>query len=197
MSLAVQSADLAVVTLVDSIADTKSAPSNTEMTRPLHVDIPHTLGSMLLHKTPIEQKLQYKDIVHWNHIEEDRLDLVNISTPTNTKLLKLNANLSPKLRHGAVSLFMEYIDIFVFSYKSLRGIPKHIATYRIDLDPSISPSHQARYHTNPNYAQVVKDDLERLLTAGFITPVNKATWLSPIIMVPKKNGKLRICVDFH
>jgi len=26
--------------------------------------------------------------------------------------------------------------------------------------------------------------------------VEKATWLSPIIVMPKKNGKLRICVNF-
>ena len=50
---------------------------------------------------------------------------------------------------------------------------------------------------NPNYAKAVKEDLEKLLKAGFIEPVDQATWLSPIVVVPKKNGKLRICVDFR
>ena len=50
---------------------------------------------------------------------------------------------------------------------------------------------------NPNYAKAMKDDLEKLLKAGFIEPVDQATWLSPIVVVPKKNGKLRICVDFR
>jgi len=31
----------------------------------------------------------------------------------------------------------------------------------------------------------------------FIKHVEEATWLSPIIVVPKKNGKFRICVDFR
>ncbi len=35
-----------------------------------------------------------------------------------------------------------------------------------------------------------------MLLVGFIQPVEKATWLSPILVVPKKNGKLRISVDF-
>jgi hypothetical protein len=30
-----------------------------------------------------------------------------------------------------------------------------------------------------------------------IAPVEEATWLSPIVVVPKNNGKLRICVDFR
>jgi hypothetical protein len=36
-----------------------------------------------------------------------------------------------------------------------------------------------------------------LLAARFIQLIEEATWLSPIVVVPKKNGKLRICVDFR
>jgi hypothetical protein len=31
----------------------------------------------------------------------------------------------------------------------------------------------------------------------YIRPVKRATWLSPIVVVPKKNGKLRVCVDYR
>ena len=109
----------------------------------------------------------------------------------------MNANLNPQLTTDATALFKEYRDVFAFSYEDLRGIPKHIATHRIELDTAISPCHQARYRMNPNYAKAVKEDLEKLLKASFIEPVDQATWLSPIVVVPKKNGKLRICVDFR
>jgi hypothetical protein len=36
-----------------------------------------------------------------------------------------------------------------------------------------------------------------LLATGFIEYVEEATWLLPIVVVPKKNGKLRICIDFR
>jgi hypothetical protein len=35
-----------------------------------------------------------------------------------------------------------------------------------------------------------------LLTLRFIQSIEEATWLSPIVVIPKKNGKLRICIDF-
>jgi hypothetical protein len=35
-----------------------------------------------------------------------------------------------------------------------------------------------------------------LLTFRFIQFVKEATWLSPIVVVPKKNGKLTICINF-
>jgi hypothetical protein len=35
-----------------------------------------------------------------------------------------------------------------------------------------------------------------LLAVGFIESIEEATWLSPIVVPPKKNGKLKICRDF-
>jgi hypothetical protein len=43
----------------------------------------------------------------------------------------------------------------------------------------------------------VKHNINKLLTTRFIQLVEEVTWLSPIVVVPKKNGKLRICVDFR
>jgi len=42
---------------------------------------------------------------------------------------------------------------------------------------------------NPNYAIVVKQDLDKLLNVGFIVLVEEVSWLSPIVVVPKKNNK--------
>jgi hypothetical protein len=64
------------------------------------------------------------------------------------------------------------------------------------LDITIPLAHQAKYRLNPNYATTVKQDIDKLLTVGFIEYVEEATWLSPIVLVPKKNGKLKIYIDF-
>jgi len=50
---------------------------------------------------------------------------------------------------------------------------------------------------NPNYVVVVKQDLNRLLITGLIALIKKTTWLSPIVVVPKKNGKLHIYINFR
>jgi hypothetical protein len=64
------------------------------------------------------------------------------------------------------------------------------------LDITIPLAHQAKYRLNPNYATTVKQDIDKLLIVGFIEYVEEATWLSPIVLVPKKNGKLKIYIDF-
>jgi len=65
------------------------------------------------------------------------------------------------------------------------------------LDTSIPPTHQTRYQLNPNYVVIIKLDIDKLFTINFLTLVEKAIWLSPIVVVLKKNGKLKICVDFR
>jgi hypothetical protein len=52
------------------------------------------------------------------------------------------------------------------------------------------------YRLNPNYVAVMKHDIDKLLTTCFIQPMEEATWLSPIVVVPRNNWKLKICVDF-
>jgi hypothetical protein len=43
----------------------------------------------------------------------------------------------------------------------------------------------------------VKEDLNKLLDARFIYPIEMMQWLSPLVIVPKKNGKLKICAYYR
>ncbi len=47
---------------------------------------------------------------------------------------------------------------------------------------------------NPNYVAIVKQDINKLLVAGFIKLIEETTWLLSIVVVLKKNDKLKICV---
>jgi hypothetical protein len=64
------------------------------------------------------------------------------------------------------------------------------------LNTTIPLVHQERYRLNPNYAPIVKQDIDKLFIASFIKLVEEATWLSSIFFVPKKYEKLKLCVDF-
>jgi hypothetical protein len=79
----------------------------------------------------------------------------------------------------------------------LKGIPKEICEPKSELSTDAQPIKQIKYIMNPNYALKVKEDLDKLLDIGFIYPIETTQWLSPLVIVPKKNGKLQICVDYH
>ena len=50
---------------------------------------------------------------------------------------------------------------------------------------------------NPNYVAKVKEEIDKLLRVGFIRSVKRVTWLSHIVVVPKKNENIRVCVDYR
>ena len=51
---------------------------------------------------------------------------------------------------------------------------------------------------NLTLKDIVKKELQKLLTTGFIYPISNSKWVSPLVVVLKKvTGKWRICVDFR
>ncbi len=76
----------------------------------------------------------------------------------------------------------------------MKGIPLELAQHKILLNTIIPLAHQVGL--NPNYVTVVEQDINKLLTTRFIQYIEVATCLSPIIVITKKNGKLRIYINF-
>ncbi len=70
----------------------------------------------------------------------------------------------------------------------MKGIPPKIGQHQIELDTSMPLVYQTRYQLNPNYAIIVKQDINKVLATSFIKFVKKVILLSPIILLLKNNG---------
>ncbi len=113
----------------------------------------------------------------------------------------LGINVEPQLETCKVlevkQLLKEFKDVFAWKYKYLKWISLNLAQHRIDLNSTIALAHQAKYRLNPNYTTTVKQNIDKLLIVGFIQSIEEGTWLSPIIIIPKKNVKLKIYINFR
>ena len=49
----------------------------------------------------------------------------------------------------------------------------------------------------PQIQSKIKEEFERLLKSGFIRTARYVDWLANIVLVVKKNGTLRVCIDFR
>jgi hypothetical protein len=80
-------------------------------------------------------------------------------------------------------------DIFTWSPSNMPGIPREVADHSRAVQQRLRRFDEER-------RRAIGAELRKLLEAGFIKEVFHPTWLANPVLVKKKNGKWRMCVDF-
>ncbi|CAI7849863.1 unnamed protein product, partial [Closterium sp. NIES-54] len=89
----------------------------------------------------------------------------------------------------------EFEDIFLADLPSSLP-PKRAIDHRIIFQPSAEPAVRATYRMSAAELKEVQKQLEELLEKGFIR-VSSSTYAAPILFVKKKDGSMRMCVDYR
>ena len=88
----------------------------------------------------------------------------------------------------------EYEDVF---RDELPGLPpQKVVDFYIELHPGISPISMTPHRMAPVELQELKVQLQELLDKGFIRP-STSPWGTPVIFPKKKDGTLRLCIDYR
>jgi hypothetical protein len=88
----------------------------------------------------------------------------------------------------------EFLDVFP---EELPGMPPdREIEFVIELVPGTTPIFKRSYRMAANQLAELKEQLQELLDKGYIRP-SASPWGAPIILVPKKDGTQRMCVDYR
>lgn len=71
----------------------------------------------------------------------------------------------------------------------MKGLHHDLCTHHIYIREECPPVFQPQRRMNPAPKKNVKEELQKLLVVGFIYPIFDSQWISPLVMVPNKNGK--------
>ena len=71
----------------------------------------------------------------------------------------------------------------------MKGISPNTCTHHIYIEENCKPIRQPQRRMNPNLREIVKKELQKLLNVNFIYPISYIQWVSPLVIVTKKNGK--------
>ena len=77
------------------------------------------------------------------------------------------------------------------------GLDPNLVAHALNVEPGAKPIVQPMQTFHPDVEAQIIQEIQKLLTAGFIKPIMHARWLSNIVLVKKKNRKIRCCVDFR
>ena len=101
----------------------------------------------------------------------------------------------PPTHPRTAALLEEFAD--VFPKKLPDGLPPQRAVdHRIELEPGFPPPNRPPYRLSPAEQDVLKTQIQELVEQGFIRP-SKSPYGAPVLFVPKKDGGLRMCIDYR
>ncbi|KAH9658749.1 Endonuclease [Citrus sinensis] len=99
-----------------------------------------------------------------------------------------------ELRLEDIPVVQEFSDVFP---DELPGMPPHREIeFSIDLVPGTAPISIAPYRMAPAELKELKIQLQELVDKEFIRP-SVSPWGAPVLFVKKKDGTLRLCVDYR
>ncbi|KAL0556838.1 hypothetical protein IC582_005355 [Cucumis melo] len=88
----------------------------------------------------------------------------------------------------------DYPDVFP---EELPGLPPHREVeFAIELEPGTVTISRASYRMAPVELKELKVQLQELLDKGFIRP-SVSPWGAPVLFVKKKDGSMRLCIDYR
>jgi ribonuclease HI len=120
----------------------------------------------------------------------------NIDTEMDPRMVKIGKGTTEKERIEILDLIREFKDTFAWNYDELKAYRGDVIQHAIPLTEGAKPFRQKLRHINPKLANQIQKELQKMVDAGIIAPIRYSSWMSNLVVVRKKSGDIRLCVDF-
>ena len=96
-----------------------------------------------------------------------------------------------------MTLLKEYKDCFAWKYYEMSDLDRKLVKHRLSIKPRYQPFKQAPRRIRTEVMADMKAQITRLYEAKFIRQCQYTKWISSVVPVYKKNGKVGVCIDFR
>ena len=87
-------------------------------------------------------------------------------------------------------------DLFAWTISDMTRINLVHASHKLNVLPFAGPVRQRARRFHLDHHQIIQAEVDNLLKIEFIREVKYPEWLANVVVVPKKGGKWRVCVDY-
>ncbi|PKI51799.1 hypothetical protein CRG98_027847 [Punica granatum] len=123
---------------------------------------------------------------------------INTNTTEEPRTLRIGTGLEPTQRSWMIDFLIEYQEVFAWSYADMSGLDPSIVKHFLPLDTErSSPKRQHLRRQRADLLLRIKEKVIKQVDAGFLEICNYSEWVANIVPVQKKNGKVRVCIDYR
>ena len=93
-------------------------------------------------------------------------------------------------------VLLNNVDVLAWNHLDMVGISSTVASHKLNIIPTARLVKQKVRCFHLDRHQIIQTEVDNLFKAGFIREVKYPKWLANVVVVPKKGGKWRVCVDY-
>src|SRR4051812_17014127 len=130
-------------------------------------------------------------------LAQNPLEEVNLGDNDQKRITYISAKLEPELKATVIKMLKENRDCFAWDYDEMPGLERDLVELKLPIKEGKKPIKQTPRRFAPKIHSKIKAEVERLLRCKFIQTTRYVEWIANIVPVIKKNGSLRVCIDFR
>ena len=112
------------------------------------------------------------------------------------KFFQVGSQLPQQEREELIGFLKQNIDVFAWNTFEAPGVDPEFICHHLNVNPLVTPKKQLPPCPSKEHAEAVREEVAKLKQAGAIKEVFYLEWLANMVVVKKKSGKWRVCVDF-
>ncbi|KAK5776974.1 hypothetical protein PVK06_044939 [Gossypium arboreum] len=128
---------------------------------------------------------------------QEFVETINLGAEERKQEVKIGTSISRGTRHNLIALLREYKDVFAWSYQDMPGLDEDVVVHKLPLKPEYKPIQQKLRRMRPEMLLKIKEEVKKQFDVGFLQTSKYPEWVANIVPVPKKDGKVRMCVDYR
>jgi len=125
------------------------------------------------------------------------VETINLGEEDEEKEVKIGTNMTEETREKLHTLLRKFKDVFAWLYQDMPGLDSDRVQHRLPLKPECPPIKQKLRRMKTKVFLKIKEEVEKQFNAGFLTVAKYPQWVANAVPVPKKDGKVRMCVDYR
>ena len=102
----------------------------------------------------------------------------------------------PQEKEKLIDFLRKNVDVFAWDAYEAPGVDPNFIYHHLNVSPAVTLKKQPSRKPSKEHADAVREEVMKLKKARAIKKVFYPEWLANIVVVKKKSGKWRVCVDF-
>ena len=112
------------------------------------------------------------------------------------RFFSVEAQLPLLEREQLVEFLRKNVDVFAWDAYEAPGVDPNFICHHLNVNPFITPKKQPPQRPSREHTEAIRNEVVKLKQTGAIKEMFYPQWLANTVVVKKKTGKWRVCVDF-